>query len=297
MFSRRHPFLFSFLVFTAIVSGSMVVISMLVAVGSSDTELGGGEKVAVIEIEGVIADSKETIQQMKTYREDEDIKAIVLRINSPGGGVGPSQEIYQEVKKTVKIKTVIASMGAVAASGGYYIAAPANGIVANPGTITGSIGVIMGYTNFQEIFKKIGLLPIVIKSGEYKDIGSPLRTMTEEEKKILQKFVDTIHNQFVRDAAKGRNIEIEKMKALADGRIYSGEEAQTLGLVDRLGNLQDAVDWAGKLGGIEGKINTVYPKEKPFSFLRHLAESALKEFIASIANPEMEAAYRYQPGA
>lgn len=296
MFSRRHPFLFSFLVFTAIVSGSVVLISLLVAVGSSDAELGGGEKVAVIEIEGVIADSKETIQRMKTYREDDDIRAIVLRINSPGGGVGPSQEIYREVKKTIKSKTVIASMGAVAASGGYYIASAANGIVANPGTITGSIGVIMGYTNFQEIFKKIGLLPIVIKSGEYKDIGSPLRTMTAEERKILQKFVDTIHNQFVRDAALGRNIEIEKMKALADGRIFSGEEAQALGLVDRLGNLQDAVDWAGKLGGIEGKINTVYPKEKPLSLLRHLAESVLKEVIYSVANPEMEAAYRYQPG-
>jgi protease-4 len=295
MFSRRHPFLFSMLVFTAIVSGSMVMISLLFAIGSSDTELVAGDKVAVIEIEGVITESKDAIRQMKTYREDDHVKAIVLRINTPGGGVGPSQEIYQEVRKTVKKKNVIASMGAVAASGGYYIASAASGIVANPGTITGSIGVIMGYTNFQEIFQKIGLVPIVIKSGEYKDMGSPVRKMTDEEKRLLQGFVDKIHNQFVRDAALGRNIELEKMKALADGRIYSGEEAQQLGLIDRLGNLEDAIAWAGKLGGIEGKVSTVYPKEKPLSLLRHLTEASLKEILSDIVNPQMRAEYRYQP--
>lgn len=240
-------------------------------------EIAGDANVGIIEMSGPIISSKETIEQIKNFREKSAIKAIVIRIDSPGGGVGPSQEIYREIMKTRKVKTVVASMGSVAASGGYYAAASCDSIVANPGTITGSIGVIMEYANIQEIVQKIGLSPVVIKSGEYKDMGSPLRDIRENERKLLQSVVNEIHMQFVRDAAQGRNIDIETMVKLADGRIYTGESALSLNLVDKLGNLDDAVEWAGELAGIEGKIKTIYPEEDKTEFFRKLVTSLLKD--------------------
>jgi len=299
MFSRRHPFLFFMLIFSAIISGTVLFMSLLLTIGTSGTDFISGDKVGVIEITGVVVESKDILQQIKQYREDESIKAVVLRINSPGGGVGPSQEIYREVRKTVKEKNVIASMGAVAASGGYYIASGTSGIIANPGTVTGSIGVIMGYTNFQEIFDKIGLKPVVVKSGQFKDMGSPVREMTKEEEKILTDFVNKIHMQFVKDVSEGRSMGIEKVKLLADGRIYTGEEAKTIGLVDRLGNLEDAVEWAGRLGGIEGEISTVYPKKKEMPLLEYLTgmsiHQILKNIFHSSYSSSVSAEYIYHP--
>jgi len=281
---------------TATFCSFVILMSLIFKVSGARTKFVSGEKVGVVEITGVILDSKDIIENIKMFREDKDVKAIVLRIESPGGGVGPSQEIFHEVRKTIKKKKVVTSMGAVAASGGYYIAAGTNGIVANPGTITGSIGVIMGYTNFQEIFRKIGLTPVVIKSGEFKDIGSPVREMTEKEKKILQNFVDRIHRQFVNDASKGRGIDPEKMMALADGRIFSGEEAKELGLVDRFGNLEDAVEWAGRLSGIKGKVSTVYPEEKGIPMLKELMDSSVNQLIERALRSQISAGYLYQPG-
>jgi len=299
MFSRRHPFLYFMLIFSAIISGTVLFMSLLLTIGTSGTDFISGDKVGVIEITGVVVESKDILQQIKQYREDESIKAVVLRINSPGGGVGPSQEIYREVRKTVKEKNVIASMGAVAASGGYYIASGTSGIIANPGTVTGSIGVIMGYTNFQEIFDKIGLKPVVVKSGQFKDMGSPVREMTKEEEKILTDFVNKIHMQFVKDVSEGRNMGMEKVKLLADGRIYTGEEAKTIGLVDRLGNLEDAVEWAGRLGGIEGEISTVYPKKKEMPLLEYLTgmsiHQILKNIFHSSYSSSVSAEYIYHP--
>jgi len=296
MFSRRHPYLFFMIAMTATLCSFIILLSLIFKVSGARTKFISGEKVGVVEITGVILDSKEIIENIKAFREDKDVKAIVLRIESPGGGVGPSQEIFHEIRKTIKKKKVVASMGAVAASGGYYIAAGTNGIVANPGTITGSIGVIMGYTNFQEIFRKIGLTPVVIKSGEFKDIGSPVREMTEKEKKILQNFVERIHRQFVNDASKGRGMDFEKMMALADGRIFSGEEAKELGLIDRFGNLEDAVEWAGRLAGIKGKVSTVYPEEKGFPMLKELMTSSVNQLIESVSRSQLSAGYLYQPG-
>ena len=296
MFSRRHPYLFFMIAMTATLCSFIILLSLIFKVSGARTQFVSSEKVGVVEVTGVILDSKEIIENIKTFREDKGVKAIVLRIESPGGGVGPSQEIFHEVRKTIKKKKVVASMGAVAASGGYYIAAGTNGIVANPGTITGSIGVIMGYTNFQEVFRKIGLTPVVIKSGEFKDIGSPVREMTEKEKKILQNFVERIHRQFVNDASKGRGIDFEKMMALADGRIFSGEEAKELGLIDRLGNLEDAVEWAGRLAGIKGKVSTVYPEEKGISMLRELMDSSVNQLIERALRSQLSAGYLYQPG-
>jgi protease-4 len=200
----------------------------------------------------------------------------VLRIDSPGGGVGPSQEIYREVMKTRLIKKVVASLGSVAASGGYYSASACDGIMANPGTITGSIGVIMEYANFKDIIKKIGLTPVVIKSGEYKDMGSPLRDLEDSEKKLLQGVVDEIHSQFVKDVATGRNLDEEKMATLADGRIFTGARALDLQLVDRLGNFGDAVEWAGTLAGITGEVTPVYPSEDGMTVIKKVISSLFK---------------------
>ena len=295
MFSRRHPFLFFLLSFSAIMMGGIIILSLLVTLGSTGSNIVFNEKIGIIEISGIITDAKNVIYSLKQFREDDSIKAIVLRIDSPGGGVGPSQEIFREIRKTIKSKKVIASLGAIAASGGYYAAAGADGIVANPGTITGSIGVIMSYTNFREVLNKIGLMPIVVKSGEFKDIGSPVREMTDRERKLLKGFVDTVHRQFVSAIMEGRKMDRSKVEAIADGRILSGESAKTLGLVDRLGNLEDAVEWAGRLGGIEGKIYTVYSREKKVPFIKYLIDSYAGEFISNTINPGLHGGYLYSP--
>ncbi len=295
MFSRRHPYLFFILTFSSVVATAIIVITLLFVIGTKDSEFEFGEKVGIVEINGIIADSKNAIHNLKRFREDSSVKAIVIRINSPGGAVGPSQEIFREIRKTSSSKKVVASMGSIAASGGYYIAAGADGIVANPGTITGSIGVIMGFTNYQELLRKIGLVPVVVKSGKYKDIGSPVRKMKPEEKKILQNFSRKIHRQFIKDIVEGRKMDQAKVEALADGRIFTGEESKELGLVDRLGNFEDAIEWAGRLGGIKGKISTVYAREKKFSLLRYIADSSAKALLNRIADPSLSADYLYSP--
>lgn len=291
MFSRRHPFLFFILVASSVFFATIFGISMLVFLGTRDSDFNMGEKVGVVEISGVITDSKEIVNNIKKYRDNDSIKAIVIRIDSPGGAVGPSQEIFREVRKTIGKKKIITSMGSVAASGGYYIAAGTDGIMANPGTITGSIGVIIGFTNFEEILQKIGLYPVVVKSGEYKDIGSPVRKMTEKEKKLLQDFVDDTHMQFVDAVSEGRNMDIAKVKSIADGRIFTGQMAKKLGLVDRLGNIEDAIEWAGRLGGVKGKISAVYSKKADSSFLEYFIESSANKIISRVANPEFYAGY------
>jgi len=295
MFSRRHPYLFFILTFSSVVATAMIVMTLLFVIGTRDSEFEFGEKVGIVEINGIIADAKNAIHSLKRFREDSSIKAIVIRINSPGGAVGPSQEIFREIRKTSSSKKVVASMGSIAASGGYYIAAGADGIVANPGTITGSIGVIMGFTNYQELLRKIGLVPVVVKSGKYKDIGSPVRKMRPEEKKILQNFSRKIHRQFIKDIVDGRKMDQAKVEALADGRIFTGEESKELGLVDRLGNFEDAIEWAGRLGGIKGKISTVYAREKKFSLLRYIVDSSAKALLNRIADPSLSADYLYSP--
>ena len=295
MFARRHPYLFFVLIasciFTVLVLGSMGLAAWM---GARTGDF-GGEAVGVVEIEGAIIDARDAIEQIRQFREDEDIKAIVIRIDSPGGAVGPSQEIYREIRKTVATKHVVASMGAVAASGGYYAACGADGIVANPGTITGSIGVIMGYTNFRQLLDKIGMVPVVIKSGPYQDTGSPTREMREDEREILQAITDGIHAQFENAIAEGRKMDRARVAAAADGRIFTGEAAQTLGFVDRLGNFADALEWAGELGGIEGEVVPVYARDKEFSLLRQLLTSSVRGLLSRVIHPDIYAEYRYLP--
>ncbi len=276
MFSRRHPYLFFLIIMSAFSVAVLALITIMATVLGSSESRYTGEKVGVVEINGPIVDSRKILRDIRTFRESEAIKAILIRVDSPGGGVGPSQEIYREIQKTTERKKVIISMGAVAASGGYYVAAGADGIVANPGTITGSIGVIMGYTNFEELMQKIGLSAVVIKSGAYKDTGSPTRPMSDEEKELLQEVARQIHGQFIEAIGKGRGLSIKQVEAIADGRIFTGQKALELGLIDRLGNFEDAVAWAGELGGIEGKVETVYPEKEKTSIIDYVLESSLR---------------------
>ena len=249
------------------------------------------DKIAIVEVKGVITQSSEVIGEIHQYLADDGVKAIILRVDSPGGGVGPSQEIYKEVVKAKKKKRIVTSMGAVAASGGYYVACASDLIVANPGTITGSIGVIMQFSNFEELLKKIGIKGMVIKSGEHKDMGSPFREMTPEEKRIMQATLDNVHDQFIRAVAEGRNLDRTKVTPLADGRIMTGEQAKQVGLVDVMGNLQDAVDEASKLAGIEGRPQVIYPKKK-LSIWEFLIKETASGVIEALREKEFEISYR-----
>jgi protease-4 len=249
-----------------------------------EESLWGNEKIAIIEIKGVILDPQPVVEKLIKFRKNEKVKAVVLRIDSPGGGVGPAQEIHAEVKKVQLEKKVLVSMGSVAASGGYYIACAADKIVANPGSITGSIGVIVESLNVEDLFRKLGLRSTVIKSGRHKDIGSPLRKMTPEEKKLLQGVLDSVHEQFIRAVAEGRKLPLEKVRGLADGRIFSGDQARTLGLVDDLGNLQDTIAMAAKMAGIKGEPEVIYPEKKRFS----LVDLILQETILKLFDREGE---------
>jgi protease-4 len=272
-------------------AGSVLILLLIVLLGSiawfshlrgRDSGLVFGDKVAVVEIKGVIADAEPTIENLTKFTKDDSVKAIVLRVESPGGGVSPSQELYEEVRRTVQKKPVVASMGAVAASGGYYIAAAAQKIYANPGTITGSIGVILQFTNLEELFRKIGFRMEIVKSGPYKDVGNPAREMTPEERAYLQDLIDNVHQQFVRDVAQGRHMEEGKVREVADGRIFTGEQAKELGLVDELGDLKDAINAAAKMAGIEGEPKVVYPEKEKRSLLSYLLDQATENLVEQL---------------
>ncbi len=245
---------------------AVIGVSLLISM-TLDSGWLGGEKVGVIRIEGVITDSRETIEELRRFRDNPSIKAVVLRIDSPGGGVVPSQEIHAELLKARKdgrLK-VVASMGNLAASGGYYIAVATDKIVANPGTLTGSIGVIMELANVQGLLEKVGVQSVVIKSGRYKDLASPFRAMSAEDRALLQSVLDDVHDQFIRAVATGRAMKVEQVRDLADGRIFTGRQARTAKLVDELGDLQDAIKLAARLVGIEGEPRVVEPRRR-FSF-------------------------------
>lgn len=294
MFSRRHPYLFFLLIFSAICASGIVAVSWMVGValkrsGISDSEFSGNKKIGVVEVSGYILESTDILKEIKSFRKDSSIRAIVVRVDSPGGAVGPSQEIYREIRKTVAVKPVVASMGAVAASGGYYVSAASTGIIANPGTITGSIGVIMSFTNLEELLKKIGLSPTVIKSGTYKDTGSPMRKMTDADRHLLQEFSDQIHRRFITDIAEGRNMNIEQVHSVADGRILTGESALGLGLVDRLGNLEDAIDWAAEHAGIQDGFDVAYPPGKKLNWLKKLTETVVDTVVGKLAGTQVAA--------
>ncbi|NIO17498.1 MAG: signal peptide peptidase SppA [Deltaproteobacteria bacterium] len=276
---KRSPLMRGCLILVVVFAGFLILMGVMGKIGGSLT--GFRENVGVVKIEGIITDSETINESIRKFGKDEKIKAVVLRINSPGGGVGPSQEIYQEVKRLRDKKIVVASIGAVGASGGYYIACGANKIVANPGSITGSIGVIMEFLNVKELVEKLGLKGMVVKSGPMKDVGNPLREMTKEEKRFLKKLIDNIHIQFVDAVADGRKLERSKVEVIADGRIFSGSQAKELGLVDSLGNFYDAIDISAKISGIKGEPNLVYPPKKKISII-DLIKGEVKSIIEKV---------------
>jgi protease IV len=269
---RRHPVILGICILLLIGIVFFVVVYGL-SLFSSGRSFNLRAKVGVVLIEGVISDTGEVIGQIDEFSDDDSIRAVVLRIDSPGGGVAPSQEIYQSILELREKKKIIASMGSVAASGGYLIASAADRIVANPGSITGSISAVMHFANVEELMKKVGVRSSVVKSGKFKDIGTPVREMTAEEKALIQGLVDDIYDQFVRTIAENRKIPLEKIIKIADGRIFSGRQAIDLGLVDTLGGLKEAVQLAGKLSGIEGKPDTVYAMKKKANLWKYLLES------------------------
>jgi len=272
---KKRPFLMASVLLAGLFVFFLVLAVTLASFLGQPASFALGNKIGIVEVYGVIADSKKIIEQLHEFRDNDNIKALVLRIDSPGGGVGPSQEIFDEVKLVDAVKPVVVSMGSVAASGGYYIAAAAREIIANPGTITGSIGVIMEFANFQELLEKIGLDSVVVKSGTFKDIGSPTREMTTAERDLLQDLIDDVHSQFVASVAEGRHLDEETVRSFADGRIFSGRRAMELGLVDKMGNLEVAIRRAAELAGIEGEPGIVYPPEKKPRLIDLLIEETL----------------------
>ena len=243
----------------------LITVWVLMAV-LEDGALPGGPRVAVVEIEGIILDGDQVVRDLREHAENPAVKAVVVRVNSPGGVVGPTQEIVGAIHRVRKAgKPVVASFGAVAASGGYYVGTAADRIFANPGTLTGSIGVIMQMANVESLLKKVGVEYVVVKAGAYKDVGNFARTMTPEERRILQTLLDDVYGQFVTAVAQGRKLDESAVRAFADGRIYSGQQAHALKMIDELGGFEEAVEAAGKLAGVPGKPKLILPRRR-FSF-------------------------------
>ncbi len=290
LFRHKHPLIFGLLVLGVISTifwgGMTFFISTLTLKTQTGDLFSRKDGIGIIDLKGIIISSEESIADLIEFKEDKNIRAIVIRIDSPGGTVGASQEVYQEIKRTAKVKPVIASMASVAASGGYYAALGAQQIVANPGTLTGSIGVILKFANLEEIFEKIGYKSEVIKSGALKDIGSASRTMTQEEKDLLQSLIDNVHNQFISAVVEERALSREQAVRLADGRIYSGEQAQQFGLIDKLGNFTDAILLAANLAGMDTSTspNLIYPKDKHFSLLKLIAGEKSQARLQNLFN-------------
>ena len=264
-----------------LVFGAVFAVTSLVSRGGPEPLALGRDRIGVVKIQGIILDATRVLDSLKEFGRDRTIKGIILRIDSPGGAVAPAQEIYEAVRRLRDKdgKKVVASCGNVAASGAYYVASAADRIVANPGTITGSIGVIMELSNIQGLLQKIGVQSYVIKSGEFKDIGSATRPMTEEERKILQSVIDDVYMQFVEDVARSRGMAVDKVRAIANGSIFSGRQAKGLGLVDQLGSFQDAVDALKELAGIKGEPAVVYEKGERPRWMEYLTESLLSPLL------------------
>jgi len=257
---------------------------------------GAGKRVAIVDVHGVIQNSSEVVRQLRKYAKDGSVPAVVVHIDSPGGGAAPSQEIYEEINKLRgKGKKVVASMGSVGASGGFYVACAADTIVANPATLTGSIGVIFQFPVAEELFKKIGVKFEVVKRGEIKDVGSIARSMTKRERESLQSVVDDTYEQFVEVVVESRGMEKEDVLKIADGSIFTGRQAKELGLVDVLGNLQDAIKIAGEMVGIEEFPKTVKERKKKiswFDLLTQKVDDLLKLDESEKLMPKLEYIFR-----
>ncbi len=270
--SKKTALIAAAVLFFVVILFALSVKIAATILGEGNTVLTSKEGVGLVEVKGMILDSRETIRQLRYFLKQESVRAVVLRVDSPGGIVAPSQEIYAEVKKFAARKKIIVSMGSLAASGGYYISAPATMIYANPGSITASIGVILKLSNIESLMDKIGIKSYTLKTGKYKDSGSPVRRFSAEDRAMLQSVIDNTHQQFIRAVAEGRKLPLEDVRKIADGRILSGEQAKEHRLVDRLGTLQDAIEEAGRLAGIKGDPELLLPPKKKINYLDLLVE-------------------------
>lgn len=243
-----------------------------------------GKKVGVVEVSGTITSAAPVIFDLQDFREDDSIKAIVLRVDSPGGGVAASQEIFREVARTAEVKPVVCSMGEVAASGGYYVAAPCTKIMASPGTITGSLGVIASVPDVTDLFGKLGVRMQYVQAGKLKGAGAPGRPLSPDERDMLQQIIDLSHRQFIDDVASARKLDKAKLRAVADGRVILGEAAVGLGLVDETGNFNDAVDLAAELAHIDGQPELIWPADEESSWLGNLVQEQVSTAVRAIAD-------------
>ena len=275
---KKHPIRLAALIF-----GGIFIFFILVIIGSGTLRRGtvavpGAERVGVLEVQGAITETGWLLEQIEQFTSQKSVKAVVLRIESPGGGVVPSQELHAALKHLAETKPLIVSMGSVAASGGYYLAVAGERIFANPGTITGSIGVIMSFPDYQELMNKVGVRQEVVKSGRFKDIGSATRDLSEADRALLQEMISDVHAQFVAAVSEGRSMSVEELQPLVDGRIFTGRQALENGLVDELGTFKDAIAYAGNMVGLGNDPHLIYPEEEPHSLFDRYLESMAGQF-------------------
>ncbi len=261
--------------------------------------ISGGPRVGVVVVKGTIgmgdpgADGDSVLKNLKRFEDDDTMKAVVVRIDSPGGAVGPSQEIHDQVLKLAKKKTVVCSLGNLAASGGFYIAVACPKIVASPGTLTGSIGVISQFPNVKGLVERFNVKMETIKSGKLKDAGNPFRDMTPEDRAYWQSLIDGVYEQFLSAVVEGRKLDRADVRKIADGRVLTGADAKALGLVDALGNFYDAVDLAKKEAKLSGEPHLVYPPDERGRFLQELlggAAGAVADAVSARLASEARAA-------
>lgn len=280
----------SWLLTLLLLAGGTCVLAIVVGVLASWFQSSGGlsfgDRIAVVRLEGMISDARGVLESLDKQAKDPRVKALVIRVDSPGGAVAPTQEVFRALKFWGQRKKVVASLGSMATSGGYYVACASDRIVANPGTITGSIGVVVHMANLEGLLEKLGVQGQVIKSGRHKDMGSIFRPLSDAEKSLLQEVVDDVHDQFVMDVARSRGMEVEKVRNIADGRIFSGRQAKDLGLVDELGGLQEAIQVAARLAEIKGDPVVVEEPRERFSIWKLIVgESKLDSLWGSVLSP------------
>ena len=281
-------------------TAGLFAVMILVTIGSAllpDRWKSPYGEIALVHVNGMLMDSRDIVRQLSDYRHDPQVRGIILRIDSPGGAVAPAQEIYSEIMKLrADHKTVYASMGTVAASGGYYIACAADYVLANPGTLTGSISAVMAFNNIEELTKKVGVKPYIIKSGKFKDVGSPLRAMTPDEQKLLQDVVNDVHEQFVQAIATGRDLPLAEVHKIADGRIMTGQQALKLKLIDEVGGLEKTIDLLAKKLNVVGRPKVIEQKEK-VPFFDWLLQGSLSSGLAQtlMLSPQPRLQYVWFP--
>jgi len=281
-FSQRHPFLFGvmmILLAVALIGGATAFFRSM---GWAPGSMLGGDKIGVVHIEGMIMDSTDVVSFIQTLRDDDSIKGVLLRVNSPGGAIAPSQEIYQAVKELNAVKPVVASYGTVAASGGYYSSVPARLIFANPGSITASIGVMAEFVTVTEAMKKLGIKPEVLTTGKYKAAGTPLRELSPAQREQMLDLMNDLHEQFVDHVAEARHIERRKVDAIADGRAVSGRQALKLGLIDQIGSMSQAMTKLKALCGIKGKAGLVDGPEKEVPLIQKILGAVKIDLTSSL---------------